>query len=447
MKLLSRVVWSEGMHLGPHHFQVQSRYFEDSIQFATSSLWFASYGLAGLELDADALYNGSVSLLHARGILPDGLPFNMPECDDLPLPRAIGDLIPPTRDGVLVLLGIPPLRPNGLNCALTPQLVSDTRYASQSRVLHDEISGVDERKVQMGSKNLRILLDTEPAGDLISIPIARIVRDGAGHFAYDASFVPPVVQIGASNRLLQLLQQMVEILDEKGSSLGRDAGSSRTDFSTREIASFWLLHAINSALAPLRHLLIAKRGHPEELYVELARLAGALCTFALDSQPRDLPLYDHLNLTDCFNQLDRHIRTHLETVLPTNCITIPLTSAGDCYYEGTVTDPRCMGNARWVLALRAGISEGELMTQTPQLVKLCTPDFVRELVKRALPGMPLTHLPIPPPAISTRVETQYFGISRTGPCWNRMLQTRQVGVYVPNDFPNPELQVLVVLDN
>ena len=123
MKLLSRVVWSEGMHLGPHHFQVQSRYFEDSIQFATSSLWFASYGLAGLELDADALYNGSVSLLHARGILPDGLPFNMPECDDLPLPRAIGDLIPPTRDGVLVLLGIPPLRPNGLNCTLTPQLV------------------------------------------------------------------------------------------------------------------------------------------------------------------------------------------------------------------------------------------------------------------------------------------------------------------------------------
>jgi hypothetical protein len=33
------------------------------------------------------------------------------------------------------------------------------------------------------------------------------------------------------------------------------------------------------------------------------------------------------------------------------------------------------------------------------------------------------------------------------PCWNHMLQTRQVGVYVPSAFPNPELQVLVVLDN
>ena len=78
MKLLSRVVWSEGMYLGPHHFQVQSRYFEDSIQFAVSSLWFAAYGVAGLELDAEALRNGTVSLIHARGIFADGLPFNMP---------------------------------------------------------------------------------------------------------------------------------------------------------------------------------------------------------------------------------------------------------------------------------------------------------------------------------------------------------------------------------
>jgi type VI secretion system protein ImpJ len=298
----------------------------------------------------------------------------------------------------------------------------------------------------LGRKNICLLLDTEPARDLVTIPVARVVRDGAGHFAYDPNFVPPVVQIGASPRLLQLLQQMVEILIEKGAVLGRDAGNSRSDFSTREIASFWLLHAVNSALAPLRHLLIAKRGHPEELFVELSRLAGALCTFSLDSQPRDLPVYDHQNLTDCFNQLDRHIRAHLETVLPTNCIVIPLEAAGDCFYEGKISDPRCLGNSRWVLAIRAGIAEADLMRETPQLVKVCTPAFVRELVKRALPGMPLTHLPIPPPAISTRAETQYFGISRVGPCWNHMLETRHVGVYVPSEFPNPELQVLVVLD-
>src|SRR5579859_4360769 len=84
MKYLSRVVWSEGMYLGPHHFQVQSRYFEDFIQFATSALWFESYGLIGSLLDPEALFNGTLSLIHARGVFPDGLAFHMPDPDPAP---------------------------------------------------------------------------------------------------------------------------------------------------------------------------------------------------------------------------------------------------------------------------------------------------------------------------------------------------------------------------
>ena len=65
------------------------------------------------------------------------------------------------------------------------------------------------------------------------------------------------------------------------------------------------------------------------------------------------------------------------------------------------------------------------MNRGPQLIKVCSPRFVRELVKRALPGLALTHLPNPPAAISTRRETQYFGISRGGPCWDHMVSTRR----------------------
>ena len=50
----------------------------------------------------------------------------------------------------------------------------------------------------------------------------------------------------------------------RGSSMQAviSAGGSRSsDFSTREIANFWLLHAVNSALAPLRHLLASRQRH------------------------------------------------------------------------------------------------------------------------------------------------------------------------------------------
>jgi type VI secretion system protein ImpJ len=446
MKLLSRVVWSEGMYLGPHHFQVQSRYFEDSIQFATSALWFAAYGLAGIELDTEAAQNGVVSLVHARGIFPDGLPFNMPESDELPAPRPIADLFPPTSEGLVVSLAIPPRKPNGYNCALDPASASngarDARYLAEARVLHDENTGMDERPVRLGRKNVRLLLDTESPGDLLTLPVARVVRDRMGHFAYDPEFVPPLLQTGASPRLMSLTTRLIEILGEKSASIARPRG----EFSTSDIANFWLLHSVNSALAPLRHLVSSKRGHPEELFTELSRLGGALCTFALDSHPRDLPLYDHNNLSACFEKLDRHIREHLETIVPTNCITIPLKRTEPYYFEGEITDSRVFNRSRWVLGLRAAMGEAELMNSTPRLVKICTPPFVRELVKRALPGLALTHLQTPPAAISARVESQYFGISRSGPCWDHMIKTRQIGVYVPGDFPQPEIEVLVVLE-
>jgi len=449
MRFLSRVVWSEGMYLGPHHFQAQSRYFEDSVHFATSTLWFRSYGLAGCELDSEALLNGTVAVLHARGVFPDGLPFHMPESDALPRPRSITELFPPTRDRLDILLAIPARRLDGLNCALSELEANGARYFAETRVFHDENTGSDERPVRLGRKNLRLLVDTEPAEDMLTLPLARVMRDTTGHFVFDPSFIPPCLQITASEPLMLMVRRLLDILQEKSATLTaprKTEGKSVADYSSREIASFWLLHAVNSGLAPLQHLWLSKRGHPEELFLEMSRLAGALCTFALDSHPRDLPLYDHDHLGQCFEALDRHIRNHLELVVPTNCLSIPLKRTEDYFYEGEVTDQRCLGRSRWIFAVHSPLGEADLIQRTPQLVKICSSQFIPELVKRALPGMALAHLAVPPAAVSTKVETHYFGLTRSGPCWDHIVQTRKVGLYVPGDIPHPELELLVVLE-
>src|SRR5436190_726769 len=242
MRTLSRVVWSEGMYLGPHHFQVQSRYFEDSTKFATSSLWFAPYGVAGCELDADALQNGTLAVLHARGIFSDGLAFALPECDPLPPARAIADLFPPTRDTVTVLLAIPDRKPEGLNCATDGDEAASARYVATTCAVHDENTGSDERPVSLARKNLRLLLDTESAEGLTTLPIARVMRDTTGHFIFDPGFIPPCLQISASESLMLMLRRLIEILEEKSASMARaPGGASFAEFATREIASFWLL--------------------------------------------------------------------------------------------------------------------------------------------------------------------------------------------------------------
>ena len=87
---------------------------------------------------------------HARGVFPDGLTFNMPECDAPPPARNISDVFPPTRDALEILLAIPPRRERGLNCATSELDAPAARYLAETRVFHDENSGQDERPVQLG---------------------------------------------------------------------------------------------------------------------------------------------------------------------------------------------------------------------------------------------------------------------------------------------------------
>jgi type VI secretion system protein ImpJ len=451
MKSLSRIVWAEGMYLGPHHFQAQNRYFEESVHFATASLWKNAYGFSACQLDADVLRNGTVALVHARGIFEDGLPFDIPGCDSLPQSRNIAGVFPPTADHLTVSLAIPRWLPDGQNCDLQSAPGTNARYTGVVEMMHDENTGRDEKPVQLGHKNIRLMLEFEPQEEVLTLPLARLMRDGSGHFVFDPTFVPPSVRLSASDHLTGMLQRLVEILEDKSAVVSREqqqsAGKFQAGMSARHVSQFWFLHAINSSLTPLRHLLLSKHGHPEELFREMSRLAGALCTFGLEVHPRSLPHYAHRDPGPGFDLLDEHIRRHLEIVAPSQAIQIPLKAVERYFYEGEVRDQRCFERSRWILGVHSPIGEADLIAKVPQLVKMCSAKFVPELVKRALPGLPLTHLEVPPSSVSAKVESQYFTVSRSGPCWEHIMQTRTVGVYVPGELPAPEMELVVILES
>src|SRR5215472_1060130 len=208
MKLLSRVVWAEGMYLAPHHFQAQNRYFEEAVHFATSSLWRDAYGLAACQLDADALRNGTVSLLHARGMFEDGLPFDVPECDPRPDPTNIADRFLPTTDSVTVALAVPRWVQGRQNCDLDPLPSGSTRYVGITEMVHDENTGLEPKPVQIGRKNIRVVVLPVADENLLTLPIARVMRDQSGHFVYDPSFVPPCLRISAGEPLASMLERL-----------------------------------------------------------------------------------------------------------------------------------------------------------------------------------------------------------------------------------------------
>jgi type VI secretion system protein ImpJ len=452
------------MFLAPQHFQAQRRHFEEGLALALDALFPFAYGVTAAALDADALANGTLALEHARGIFPDGATLIVPGADPAPPAVTLAERFSPSRDAHVVHVAVPAWRDDGANLRAiamptdggVPNGRHEPRFVAVESVVRDETTGLDSAAIRVAAKNLRLALDDELTPEDVSLPIARVRRDGAGHFVVDSQYVPPCLQIGASERLLGLLHAVVGMLEAKGASLAGSlapmtapatvaVAGTPSAYAGNEIATRWLLHAIRSAEAPLQHLLATRRAHPERLWLELSRLTGALCTFSLATEPRDLPLYDHDDLGTCFGALERHLRAHLEVVVATRATVVPLARRTDVLHVGAVTDPRCYEpGARWFLGVRSALSAAETITRVPQLTKVCASKYVLELVRRAFPGLTVDHVPAPPPGLAPRADLVYFEIVLAGPCAQGLRDTHEVGVYVPDGLPDAALEVAVL---
>jgi len=450
MRFLSRVVWSEGMHLGPHHFQTQSRYFEDILSFTGGNLWKYPWGFLSLSLDQDAIRNGIAVLHHASGIFADGLPFDIGDCDAPPPPVNLLECFSPTDTELFLHLALPLRRDTGMNCSLDEK-DDGLRYSMTQRSLRDETTGIDEYDVPLGRKNLRLVTTTQPQPGFTSLPVARVLRDGKGGLMYDPDFLPVCLRIHASEALMVLLKRLIETLQDKSASLSKtkrhqtafEAGTSAMD-----VSNYWFLHTLHSAIPTLRHLYSTKRGHPEELYRQLARLAGSLSTFALDSNPVGAPEYSHESPGETFRALDQYIRRHLEIFFPSNNVVLDFRQTAPYIYEADVLDERCLRRCRWIFGVRSSMGEAMLLRQTPRLVKICSAAFIPKLVERSLPGLQLLSLPVPPSALRAQADMHYFSlnIADTEPCWKHILQTRRVGVYIPGEIEKAVFEITVIVE-
>jgi type VI secretion system protein ImpJ len=240
----------------------------------------------------------------------------------------------------------------------------------------------------------------------------------------------------------------VEILAAKSSILAgvrRQKNLSLADFGSADIASFWLLYTVNLHFPEFQHLFETRNGHPERLYEAMLSLGGCLTTFSSTIHPRDLPLYRHDDLAGCFGTLDEIIRNLLETVVPSNFVSLPLKLSQPSIYATALADDKYLAGTKLYLAVSAEMSQADLITKAPYLFKVCSASHIELLVRQALPGIALTHQPKPPGAIPVKLNYQYFSLNQGGLAWEAVARARNLAVYVPGDFPSPQLELVILL--
>jgi type VI secretion system protein ImpJ len=447
MKRLQPVIWTKGTFLSPQHLQLQDRFLENLLQFHLESLAFRPYGFRGLQVSQEALAAGAFTLSSASGILPDGLLFEVPASDPAPPLKQLAECFEADQATLDLYLAVPDYRERGLNVTSSMR-AAGSRYRAEVELFRDENTGLSERPVQVARKNLRLLAEGESLDGYSAMRVARVRRTKAGTFQLDPRFVPPLLDFYANDYLVSIARRLVEILTSRSSAIAglrRQKNQTLADFTAADIANFWLLYTINTAFPILRHLFETRGGHPERLYTTMLSLAGALTTFSTNIHPRDLPAYDHDDLGACFTALDEKLRALLETVVPSNFVSLPLKLVQPSIYATALDNDKYLVNTKMYLAIAAEAPQADIVSRTPQLVKVCSAAHIEHLVRQALPGVPMTYVPSPPGAIPMKLNYQYFSLSQSGPAWEAIQRARNLAAYVPGDLPNPQMELIILL--
>ena len=447
MKQLQPVLWSKGTFLTPQHMQLQDKFLEDSLNFRLQALKFCAWGFSEVVLDQELLADGQLAISRASGIFPDGLVFEIPGPDQPPPSKSLAEFFDPGMRDLDIYLSVPDYKEKGLNVAGLGRVAS-SRYLAEIATVRDDNTGSGEKPIQIARKNFRLLAANESREGSSTLRIANVEKTETGAFRLNSRFVAPLLEVRASDYLRGLVNGILEILTAKSAQLAggrRQKNQSLADFTAADIANFWLLYTVNSNIPVLNHLLQGQRCHPEELFSALTALGASLTTFSPTIRPRDLPLYDHANLSKVFTDLDEKLRILLETVVPTNVVSLPLKQVNNTVYATALDQDRYLQNTRMYLAINADASEDTIIRRVPQLVKVCSATHIEQLVSNALPGIPLTHISSPPSAIPIKMKYQYFSLNQAGAAWETIGRARNFAAYVPAEIPNPQMELIILL--
>ena len=442
MSWTSKVVWSEGLFLRPHHLQQSDRYVEALLESRVRHITPYPWGFSAVEIDRDLAQQSKFSLRRAAGVMPDGTPFDIPGSSPLPPPIDV----PESAAKQLLWLSVPLASANTREVE-DAEAESASRYYPATEMLIDATSPMRvEEEIDVAHPRLSFELRRTAKPGFVGLPIARVLEVRDRTIVLDEKFAPPVLSCAAHPVVDGWIDRVIGWIDNKLEELARYAADP-TAGGGLQSADYFVLQLLNRHIPVLKHFRQSRYVHPERLYEEFLRIAGELATFATaERRARTYPAYDHDNLEEVFTPVVRDIQDFLSAQLGRRAIRLEIIERAQNAFVSTIRDRNLFRNAALVLEVAARRPLTEIQSQFPHLFKVGPNTKMNEIVHAHLPGVGLVHLPTPPPQIRAISDHVYFLLDRQSPLWPEFSVASSIGMHFAGDWPELELELWAVLE-
>lgn len=445
MGAINKVIWLEGMHLQPHHFQQQDRYFESLIIRQIEARLEYAWGIVELEIDLHLLALGKLVILRCLAILPDGTIVDIPNQDEAPLPLDI----PTDLTNTKIYLALPLKRENSAEAGFNQPQYQLCRYNVKDYEVRDSNANCETvAMLHTGRLILRLMFEYEDRQAYSCLALCRIAETHSdSHLLIDEYYFPACMNIQVIKPLANFLEELRSLLNYRGEKLVQRLTEASTG-GIAEISDFIMLQLINRYEPIIRHFLTQKKLHPLQLYLILLQLTGELATFTTKTRKASqVTNYQHENLANTFLPIIEEIRRALSIVLEESAVSIKLERQQLNTWVAIVADKSLFNMALFVLAIKANTQPQNLKNQLPGQVKISPGEELRNLINRALPGIELEPLVTAPRQIPFYTNYHYFALNRTNQLWHQLEKSSGLAIHVSGNYEGLELELWAIKDN
>jgi len=319
----STIHWHEGLFLRPQHLQLLDRQISERVAYDRGLSSPYAYGLIDSKISYDDLEDFRVRFDKLDVILSDGSVLRYPDNTELPS-LDFKEAFANNPKGFMVYLALPlwhSQRSNVLEVGEFADVNVKARYrvANEPVDLADENTGQNTQSVQMRRYNAMFLLEDDDDRDTLKIPIARIIHDTTREESFprlDPSFVPPLVHLGASPTLREMVKdlfsQVSAVREQLANVVGRGSDNAINKLQLQQVLR---LRSLNSFVARLPALMDVGDGSmrvpPLMIYMELRGLLGELMALLPEREPFNMVPYLHENPYPSFQAVIAQIRNYL----------------------------------------------------------------------------------------------------------------------------------------
>lgn len=452
--------WHQGLFLQPQHFQLKDLYTQSLLTPYYKFLQPHFWGVGGMEIQETALNTFSFNLVKGHFLFPDMTYVDIPG-------NAIIEARPFEDDWVeggkplTVYVGLRKWNDSSENVTVLSSLnnVSEAMTRFVTSADPEEIQDLHQTGQTAEVKRLHYVLkifwetERDQLGDYALIPIAQLERVGE-EIVLSERFIPPSLSVSGSGLLEKIVKEIRDQISSRGRQLEsykQQRGIHTAEFGARDMVYLLALMCINRFVPLLLHLTESHQVHPWVVYGTLRRLIGELSSFSdrvnvageLEDGTNLLPSYDHRSLWECFSAAQTLVAQLLDEITAGPEYVFQLLYDGT-YYAAELPPAIFEGRNRFYLIMETESDPDFLLQSFDAVAKLSSRETLPILIARALPGIKLTHLSVPPQELPRRARAVYFQIDHHSDQWAQAEKANNIALYWDNSPEDLKVELMVV---